>query len=76
MGQKVWRDKGFDACDAMHLFFRNADVNRHNEGMLMQLNSPIAKINAENKGKAKQVKAKDAMNLENSLYLAVGANVI
>ena len=38
MGQKVWREKGFDACDVMHLFFRNADVDRHNKGMLLDIN--------------------------------------
>ena len=76
MGGKAWKEKGFDSPEAVHLFTRNTDVDRHNKVMLKKIDNPVALIRAENIGEAKQAAAKDTMNLDNSLYLAVGANVI
>ena len=46
------------------------------QGNVKKIDNPVALTHAENREKAKQAAAKDTMNLDNSLYLAVGANVI
>ena len=76
MGGKAWEEKAFDSLEAVHLFTRNAIVDCHNKVMLKKIDNPVALTHAENREKAKQAAAKDTMNLDNSLYLAVGANVI
>ena len=76
MGGKAWEEKAFDSLEAVHLFTRNAIVDCHNKVMLKKIDNPVALTHAENREKAKQAAAKDTMNLDNSLYLAVGVNVI
>ena len=76
MGQVAWRQKGFESNTAMHLFTTNREVDKHNKRMIMKLGSPIALVRADNKGDGSKASPKDTLNLENSMYIAVGASVI
>ena len=76
MGKAAWKEKGFESNKAMNLFTTNHEVENHNKRMIMKLHSPIALARADNKGDGYKAATKDTLNLENSLYIAVGANVI
>ena len=76
MTRAEWRRRGFTNDDTMHLFTTNAASKRHNRIMINNMVSPIALVQAENKGNGQNASSENTQNLENSMYLAVGASVI
>ena len=76
MGLVAWKDKGFDSNDAVHLFTTNREVDMHNKFCITQLGAPIALIEARHSGKGRKASSKDTMNLEPSMYLSKGSNVM
>ena len=76
MTHEEWQERGFNAHKAVHLYTTNAEVSKHNAKNLMTLGSPIAQVRAVNKGNGKSKAAADCMNMNNTLYLAVGARVM
>ena len=76
MTHEEWQARGFNAQEAVHLYTTNSEVSKHNAKNLMTLGSPIAQVRAVNKGNGKYKAAADFMNMNNTLYLAVGARMM
>ena len=76
MGMNEWKRRGFEGADTTHLYVTNAEVHQHNSSCLQLLGKPIALVEAENTGSGKKFRADMAHGLENSLHLAVGAQVL
>ena len=66
-----------DFEDAVRLFFKNEDVNNHNNKRLLSLNKPIAQINAHHSSAtARNLDADEFSGLEPIIFIAKGATVM
>jgi hypothetical protein len=76
IGERRWKERGFDDPNVVHLYTTNKEVSRRNNICLQKVGEPIVRIDAAHSGKGRQATTNQAGGLVPVLFLCINASVM